>query len=50
MLDNYPESKEEMVVKFEELEKKELLGKGHFGTVIKMLHKPSNQTFAVKVL
>lgn len=39
----------EYIVNFNELEKGEFLGRGQFGTVTKMFHKPSNMTFAVKV-
>lgn len=37
-------------VQFDELEAGDLLGRGQFGTVKRMFHKPSNLTFAVKVI
>lgn len=40
----------EYTVQFEELETGDLLGRGQFGTVKKMFHKPSNLTFAVKMI
>ncbi|RNA22817.1 dual specificity mitogen-activated kinase kinase 6 [Brachionus plicatilis] len=40
----------EYVVNFNELERGDLLGRGQFGTVTRMFHKPSNMTFAVKMI
>ena len=41
---------EELSIKFNELEVEKRLGRGEFGQVIKMTHKPSRISFAVKSL
>lgn len=40
----------EYTVSYDELEHGELLGRGQFGTVKKMYHRPSDLTFAVKMI
>ena len=39
----------EFVISFDELDVGDLLGRGQFGTVKKMHHKPTNLDFAVQV-